>query len=816
MRPGANAQSVPKRGRKDKMSPILMFSVIMFILLLAPVLSGKAKLPGIVGLIVAGIITGPHAMGILKPEGAMELFSQVGLVYIMFLAGLEINLHEFSRQKKNSIVFGALTFLIPMVAGTLGAKYLLSFMWPAAILIASMFASHTLISFPITSKLGISRNKAVVATVGGTIFTDTSALLVLALIAESATNQLTAVFWVRQILLLIALVWFALWLLPRIASFFFQVLSPDGGGEFVLTLALVFMTAYLAHLAKVEPIIGAFFAGLALSRIISEQSPLMNRLEFVGQVLFIPFFLISVGMLVNLRALFSSLDVWIVAVFMVGVAIIGKYVAARIYAKIAGLSKDEGGLIFGLSVNQAAATLAAVIVGLRIGIFNDAVLNGAIIMILVTCVVGPMFTERYGRKVARVHVKPPAHKTRGDERIMVGVSREDSVDFLSDVAMKLRQKSSEEPIFPLYVVQDGEDVYQRISLGENVLSKTVARMVAADVPVSPISRIDVNISGGILHAVKEWRIDTLVMGSIRHETNLRNMFFGVYDKVREESRQLMFLCHMTHPLNVDKRVILAIPPIMECQSGFHRAFEAAKALTSSNKMELVVMASEETTDYIRNVLKKELSGIEISFVLLEEWKNLLLLLEKEGIKSGDTIVLMSARKGKLVWQPSTEKVYHGIERKYSENNVIMVHPSDEEYHDEAVNTCSVVRGSDGVMTHPLLSVPATDIEGLVSEEAVKAILGSYFPESSKRVPEIMKRLIPLDPVELTGEIALFHTHTGGIESPVVLLGRSISGLDLPGMEQKAKVVFVLVSPDDQTAAHLQTLAKIAQMARDCF
>jgi len=798
------------------MNPILMFSIIMFMLLLAPVLSSKVKLPGIVGLIVAGIIVGPHALGILKPEGAMELFSQVGLVYIMFLAGLEINLHEFSRQKKYSLIFGSITFLMPMAMGAFGAHYILSFAWPTAILLASMFASHTLISFPITSRLGINRNKAVVATVGGTIITDTAALLVLALIAESVVNQLTAVFWARQILLLIALVWFSLWLLPRIASFFFQIFSPDGGGEFILTLALVFLTAHLAHLAKVEPIIGAFFAGLALSRIISEQSPLMNRLEFVGHVLFIPFFLISVGMLVNLRVLFSSLDVWVVAIFMVVVAISCKYAAALVSAKIMGFTKDEGGLIFGLSVNQAAATLAAVIVGLRIGIFNEAILNGTILMILVTCIVGPIFTEKYGRKVARVHVKPPQHKARGDERIMVGVSREDSVDFLTDVAIKLRQKNSEEPIFPLYVVQDGEDVDRRIASGENVLSKTVARMVAADVPISPISRIDVNISGGILHAIKEWRIDTMVMGSSRHESNLKNILFGVYDKVREESRQLVLLCHMTHPLNIDKRIILAIPPMIECQGGFDRAFEAIKDLASGNKMELLIVASEETSDYIRNVLGKETAGMRISFKPLDTWKNLQVLLEKEEIKDSDAIVLMSARKGRLAWQPSSEKVHHALEKKFSKNNVIAVHPADEEYKDEAVSSCPVERGRDGIMTHPLLSVPATDITNMEPLEIVDALLRSYFKDSSAKISEIMKKFVPLDPVELTPTIALVHTHTGEIEKPVVLLGRSGLPFVFPGMKQKVNVVFVLVSPNDQTASHLQTLAKIAQMARDCF
>jgi Kef-type K+ transport system membrane component KefB/mannitol/fructose-specific phosphotransferase system IIA component (Ntr-type) len=795
------------------MDPILMFSVIMLILLLAPILSSKARLPGIIGLIVTGIIVGPHALGVLKPEGAMELFSQVGLIYLMFLAGLEINLHEFSRQKKYSLTFGSLTFVIPMVMGTLGARYLLFFSWPTAILLASMFASHTLISFPITSRLGINRNKAVISTVGGTIITDTAALLVLAIIAESATKQLTAVFWGRQILLLIALVWFSLWLLPRIASFFFQVLSPDGGGEFILTLALVFFTSHLAHLSGVEPIIGAFFAGLALSRIISEQSPLMSRLEFVGHVLFIPFFLISVGMLVNLRVLFSGIDVWVISIFMVVTALVCKYVAAVIFARIMGFPKDEGKLIFGLSVNQAAATLAAVIVGLRLGIFNEAVLNGTILMILVTCIVGPLFTEKYGRKIAKVHIRPPAHRARGDARIMVGLSREDSLDFLTDVAMKLRSEDSIEPILPLYVVQDGEDIDHRISFGESLLSKSVARIVASDIPVSPISRIDVNIPGGILHALKEWRVDTLVMGSSRYESNLRNMLFRIYDKVREESSQLLFLCYMTHHLNLDKRVLLAIPPMMECQAGFNRAFEAVRDIALGNKMKLTVLASKETVDYVQKVFKKTLTDIPVSFNPIGDWKNLQAFMEQENIQDDDALVILSSRKGRLAWQPSTEKIVSSLERTFKDNNLIVVNPADEGYHDQSTNTCPIAVDAEHLDDRGILSLPEIHTSGTSPKEAVKELLASYFPQDPQKVEEIIRKLSPITPVELTNEIALLHTHTRDIDQPVVLLGKSPEGIVFPGMAGKVKAFFVLISPIDETAVHLQTLAKVAQMAR---
>ncbi|HPN73177.1 MAG TPA: PTS sugar transporter subunit IIA, partial [Candidatus Omnitrophota bacterium] len=166
--------------------------------------------------------------------------------------------------------------------------------------------------------------------------------------------------------------------------------------------------------------------------------------------------------------------------------------------------------------------------------------------------------------------------------------------------------------------------------------------------------------------------------------------------------------------------------------------------------------------------------------------------------------------------PSTERVYHEVERKFSLRNVIMVHPSDEEYYQESLSACPVARGHGGVVNHPLLSVPAIDLDGMSQEEAVKALLESYFAPGSRKVREIMKKITPLDPVELTPEIALFHTHTDGIDNPVVLLGRSLEGLELPGMKVKVSAVFMLVSPNDQTAAHLKTLASIAQMARDCF
>jgi Kef-type K+ transport system membrane component KefB/mannitol/fructose-specific phosphotransferase system IIA component (Ntr-type) len=793
-------------------SPVLMFAFCMFVILIAPAFFEKFRLPGIVGLIVAGILIGPHALGVLASEEPFRLFSSVGLLYILFLAGLEINVGEFKRQKKNSIVFGVLTFVIPMVLGTFGARYLFSFSWAAAILLASMFASHTLIPFPITSRLGINKEKAIVATVGGTIITDTAAMLVLAIIAESATHNLTALFWVWQLAFLIILVWFSMWALPRLAYFLFKLLAPDGASEFLLTLGLVFLTAHFAHLAGVEPIIGAFFAGLSLGPLISDQSPLKNRLEFVGNTFFIPFFLISVGMLVNLRVMFSGWDVWAMALFMASVAILCKYVAARLSQKILHFTRDEFFVIFGLSVNQAAATLAAVIVGYRLGIFNEVVLNGTIFMILVTCLIGPWFTEKYGQNIARSRQQSALPGHGGEKRIIVAVSHDESAELLTDVALSVRGSDSKDPIFPLHVIQDGLNIDRRIFLGEKVLSSVVSRIVAADAPVFPISRIDVNISGGILRAVKEHQGDVLILGVLpSQKTNLKTMLFDVSDRVCDGSHQLLFLCKMLQPLNMGKKVFLFIPPMLEYLGGFFRALEAINLLAKKNKLHLDIIGKADTIQFIETShLAKSLKG-EVSFYSLDIVRDFSAYLKSATVKESDSIILMAERKGRLGWNPSLKRLFHALASDFPKNNIMMTYLPDTERE-----------GGEGESPYkennveaPRVTIPAAvNITKITLEDAVRELLLSHFVSSSKVFSEIIKKIFPLEPIELSSGIVLFHTHSEHITEPIILLGVGSCDIQFASVKNKIHALFILISPKDNTNIHLQALTTVAKMAKE--
>ncbi|TNF43494.1 MAG: cation:proton antiporter, partial [Bacteroidetes bacterium] len=377
--------------------PVLKFLVILTIILFAPILLNKIKIPHILGLIIAGAIIGPNGVNLLTRDSSIILSGTAGLLYIMFLAGLEIDLAEFKKNSSKSLVFGIYTFMIPMTLGIITSICILNFSVLTSVLLASMYASHTLIAYPILSKLEVTKNRAVNIAVGGTMITDTLALLVLAVIVGMSAGEVNPSFWVRLSVSMVLFAVIVMFGFPVIARWFFKQYD-DRVSQYIFVLVMVFLGAVLAELAGVEAIIGAFLSGLALNRLIPRTSPLMNRIDFVGNAVFIPFFLIGVGMLVDYRAFFSDFETIKVAIVMTVVATLAKFSAAWLTQKSFRFTADERRLIFGLSNAQAAATLAAVLIGYNvitgttesgepIRLLNDAVLNGTIVMILITCTI---------------------------------------------------------------------------------------------------------------------------------------------------------------------------------------------------------------------------------------------------------------------------------------------------------------------------------------------------------------------------------------------------------------------------------------------
>jgi Kef-type K+ transport system membrane component KefB len=380
-------------------NPVLIFSIILFIILLSPILLKRIRIPAVVGFIIAGVAVSPHGFNLLKKNSAVELFSTIGLLYIMFIAGIELDLNDFTKKKHKSLVFGLLTFSIPILLGFPVCYYLLNYPLVTSILTSSMFATHTLVAYPIASKYGVTKNEVVGVAVGGTILTDTTVLIILAIIMGSVKGGLNILFWVRLAVSLGVFCMIEFLVVPRIAKWFFNRSDNENTSHYVFVLLVVFLSAFMSQLAGIEPIVGAFAAGLALNRLVPHTSNLMKQIEFVGNAIFIPFFLISVGMLVDLSVLFRGYHALMIAGALTVVALLGKWLSAWITQYIFKYTHAQRGLLFGLSSSHAAATMAIIMVGYKANIIDDNILNGTIILILITCIVASFATEKASIKI---------------------------------------------------------------------------------------------------------------------------------------------------------------------------------------------------------------------------------------------------------------------------------------------------------------------------------------------------------------------------------------------------------------------------------
>ncbi len=570
--------------------PILIFGLAMLLVLIAPLLIRLLKLPSIVGLIAAGMVVGPNAAGLLERDATIVLLGTVGLLYLMFMAGLEIDLNEFARSRVKSIVFGFTSFLLPQALGTLLGMQLGLAFWPA-VLLGSLLASHTLLAFPIASRLRIGKIESTTMAVGGTILTDVAALFVLAVVVGSRKGELNAEFWITLLGSMVLYTLAVFLIVPRLGRWFFRRVEGDAGADYIFVLAVLFACSFLAEVAGIEAIVGAFFAGLALNRLIPESSTLMNRINFVGNTLFVPFFLLSVGMLVDVRVFFQGIDAIVVAVGMSATVLFAKFAAAKLSQRLFGFTSDQGWVIFGLSVPQAAATLAATLIGFDIGLFDQSIVNGVIVMILVTCVTGPAVVERFGRRVAEAEAaKAPSGSKIAVQRVMVPLLHGADVAPTMDFAMALRDPHSEESLYPVRVVLDDSGPAE-VAAAERLLEEAEHVAAGASVPVAPLTRGAPDIPTGLARAIVDQRISAAVLGW-DGKAREAHVFGSVIDGLITASACELFVVHLQGPIQVAPRVVVAaLPGTAECD-GFTASVLAVKKLAHQLGALLTVLCQE--------------------------------------------------------------------------------------------------------------------------------------------------------------------------------------------------------------------------------
>lgn len=775
--------------------PVLVFATVMLIVLVAPLLFKLIKMPGLVGHIVAGIIVGPEAIGMLQRGDTMVLLGTVGLIYLMFTAGLEIDLNGFKKNRSRSIVFGLSSYILPQFIGMFLFLWLMDFSWQSSILIGSVFASHTLLAYPIISRFGASKNEAVTITVGGTILTDTLALLVLAVISGASEGDLDAAFWLRLSISLTLFVGIVLAAVPRLGSWFFKTQSEEAISKFIFVMAVVFTCSFLAEVAGVEAIIGAFLAGLTLNRLIPERSVLMNRIQFVGNALFIPFFLIATGMLVDLRILFEGLEAWTVAGLMLATVLATKYMASLFVSKIYKYKNDEQMVIFGLSIPQAAATLAATLIGYEIGIFDETVLNGTIMMILATSVIGPSLVEKFGRKVAAREEKA-YNPEDAPQRILIPLANPDTADMLMDISMMIHNPNSEQPLYPLTVTSDTKDVDAQVARSEKMLSHAVVHATAADLPVEPVTRIDNNVANGIIRAIKELRISEVIIGWNGQISAKQRIFGSVLDRMLAKTDEMVIVASVNRPINLTKKVVLAIPPHAEMEPGFEYALDSIKTFINQVGAAAVVLATDQNMEKVKENIEKGKTDLEVAYQNLTEWEQLLSSGEMQ-LRENDLLILLSAREGNISWQPDLEKLPRKISSYFPGSNFLIAYPPEIQ-----------VKKKIPVKIIPLSysgSIPAIEEDDILFSksiksynEAVQKMLENKLAGKKRTIQKLKSNLLNVKPdntlQELPGVILNHHT-TKEVKQQTLLVGIFPDGIAHPTEEKPVHSVVILLLPD---------------------
>ena len=645
--------------------PIAIFLLVIVIILCAPILN-RFKIPHIIGLILAGTLFGPHGLNILSNDASFELFGKVGILYIMFQAGLEIDLNTFKQNSTKSILFGIYTFVLPMAFGIITGMWLLDMDFTRATLLASMYASHTLIAYPIVSKMGIAKNRAVSITIAGTIITVTASLLILAVIVAATQGEMNAGYWTKFGVSTLVFCAIVFGLLPRLSKYFLRRFN-DSVAQYIFVMVIIFFASLLAQASGLEGILGAFFAGLILNRLIPSVSPLMNRIEFVGNAIFIPFFLLSIGMQIDLRAFVTSIESVKVAIVMTVVATATKWMAAKLSQVTSRLSSVEGDLIFGLSNGQAAATLAAVMIGYNIGLLDENVLNGTIVMILVTCTISSIATERAARKIAIEEIQQNEQRQKlGTERILIPISNPQTMPQLLDISNLVKQRNNK-TLFALKINNDPED-----TAGAKLMESAAKLASATDNKLVQIMKCDLNIANCIIDTVHANKITDLIVG-IHHKANIVDTFLGgtITSLINSSSNQNLIIYGPKKPINSVKRLVVAVPQMAELEVGFDIWFDRIKNIASQLSIPVVFYANKVTTAALKKQCEIH-SSLNVSFRELASWEDFLII--SKHIKHGDTLIVITARKATLSYNNLFEKIPYYLNKYFADHNFLLIYP----------------------------------------------------------------------------------------------------------------------------------------------
>lgn len=661
-------------------NPVAIFLIVMAIILLAPVVLNRLKIPHIIGMIVAGVVVGPYGLHILASDSSFEIFGKVGLLYLMFLAGLEIDMYHLRRNIRKGVLFGSLTFLIPMVMGVLGSVYLLHTGWLTAFLLAAMYASHTLIAYPVAARFGITKAPSVLISVVGTIIAVVGALLVLAgavNIFDTGSFAPSGILWLCLKLALYCLA--VLYAYPRITRWFFKLYS-EKVTQYVYVMVMVFLSAWVAGAIGLEPVLGAFFAGLVLNRYVPSDSPLMNSIEFVGNALFIPYFLIGVGMMINVAVIVSGNTLAVASVMLV-IALVSKWVPAWIAQKVYRMNGSDRRMMFGLTTAHTAVALAVVTIGYNMilpdgtRIMDETMLNGTVLVILVTCAIAPIVASQAASKIKirMLRERPDEEETSATAaNVLVPVSNPITSAALMDLALLMSRSSALKPdgIFALHVRNDNSPSAKAV--GRNSLRLASEAAAGADRRATAIERFDINTVTGILNTMQERDITRVVVGMHRKNTVIDTFLGQKIDQLLRGTNRMVVISRCYIPVNTVTRIAVFVPDKAEYETGFHEWVVALGHLTSQIGCRIIFCTRPHQQPIIRGIIRSNSLGIRHEYRTITDKDDFVLLANR--VLDDDLFVVIGARPNSVSYSADMVENTLFLQRYFSRNNLVIIYP----------------------------------------------------------------------------------------------------------------------------------------------
>ena len=659
--------------------PTFIFFVVLLIILFAPIVMSKLRIPHIIGMVLAGIAIGQYGFNILVRDNSFELFGRVGLYYIMFLAGLEMDMEGVKKHSRRFLLFGLLTCFVPLILTYVMSITLLDYSPAASFLLGCIMASNTLIAYPIIGRYGLQRHQSVALSVGSSMISLFMALVMLAALSGSFSKDSNWLFWVLFVLKFAAFCVGSVILIPRLTRYFLRRYS-DAVMQYIFVMAVMFLSAALSSLIGIEGVFGAFYSGLILNRYIPRVSPLMNRIEFIGNALFIPYFLIGVGMLINLRTLFTSVQVALVVALIVFFGTFGKALAAYISSLLFRLSKADGHMMFGLTSAHAAGAIAMVMVGIRLEVapdqylVGDDMLNGIIMMILFTCIISTMMTEHAAKQIIiqeKSHLQNDTPKD-DDEKILLCVKYPEIAPHLLYLSMFMRNQRLNRDLVALNVVYDDQKSNVAREEGLRLLEQLQQTASASDVRVQTQVRLATNIANGIKHAFREFACSEIIMGMHVH-TDISPRFWGEFiQSLYNGLNRQIILMRFVQPMSTLRRIRVAVPSRAEFEPGFHRWLERLSRLAGQLDCRIQFHGRHESLELIKQYINNRHPNVRAEYTYMAHWNELPQLAAE--IADDHLFVVVTARKGTISYKNALERLPDELQKHFSGKNLMIIFP----------------------------------------------------------------------------------------------------------------------------------------------